>query len=291
METNNRLFRMQSNNDELNSFTNSNMPIRRVVISDDGEITFNPDEHKYIYFSRSPKHHYYYIYKKILKIINDELKRAHAENNFEYNIPANLKRYLPARFTSLKHYTTFNTNVIRNVQTFFRDYLPPKYVELVSLTYLNAFTEFINKCVVHNMKKIDNPGPEISDTAIYGGAYGINDAWLDLLKCSITHSENCTISIDQFFDFLIDNCYYSENTRHDIEKLSEDKQFFDMLNYFTYKKLLNPQFYDRNNINDAIRYIEKIEREQLFAHKRELTPYYFRQVKSNFKNEIHEMRD
>lgn len=291
MEKKDKLFRVQSFEDNVDTFTNRNMPIRRVIISDEGEIQFNPDEHKYIYFSKTPKHHYYYLYKKVLKIIDDELRAIHQASILDYNIPENMKKFLPSRWNSLKHYTNFNTNVIKNVQSFFRDFLPPKYIELVSLTYLHAFTNFINDCSMQNMKKVKSPGPEVSDTSIYSGAYGINDIWLDLLKCSITSSGNCTISIDQFFDFLIDNAYYSENVRSDIERLSKDNKYFDLLNYFTYKELSNPKFYDKNNINDIIKYIETIERAQLYSPTIELPPTYFKDVKTSFKEEVRSLKD
>ena len=151
---NNIVYRVQSPTLETNPFFNRHVPIKRVTVSGDGSIEFNPNEQKYIYFSQSEKHHCYYIYHKVVKIINDLLKDA--KNRPEYaklDLPENMAGLLPGRCNALQYYTNMNIKVMENVQKFFSDYLPPQHVELVSLKYLNSFATLLNDCTVHNTKK------------------------------------------------------------------------------------------------------------------------------------------
>ena len=50
------------------------------------------------------------------------------------------------------------------------------------MKYLNSFSSFLENSFVPNKKTHDKGVPEISDTRNFGGAYGISDVWLELLK-------------------------------------------------------------------------------------------------------------
>ena len=287
----NRLYRVQLADTSANPYYNRHAPVKRVSVLSSGEVEFNPDERKFIYFSKSVKHHSYYMYNKVVQIVNDELKFAKGRPEFaKLDLPDNMGKFLPSRYCALKYYN-INTEVIKKLKNFFRNYLPPKEVELVSLRYLNCFGQLLENCVVKNSRKQRSAGPEVSDQTMYGGAYGINDTWLDLLKSSTISTKTAKFGMDQFFDFLMDETYFGVAGRAKLESLTEERDMFRMLGVMTYNELRNPKFYDKNNSNTATKIIDKINDEHLYNPNIELGDDYFREVKANFKQEIREERE
>lgn len=289
---NNIVYRVQSTNLDTNPFFNRHIPIKRVSVSADGNIDFNPDEHKYIYFSKNEKHHCYYIYHKVVKIINDILRDAKSKPEYaKLDLPDNMAGLLPGRCNALQYYTNMNMKVMQNVQTFFSDYLPPQYVELVSLKYLHSFASLLDDCTVKNTRKCHSNGPEISDTGLYRGAYGINDTWLDLLKCSTTESRTAKLSLDRFFDFLIEESYYGRAGRARLAELGDNQGFFKILESMTFTKLANPLLTEKNNINDITHHIQRIESLHQYNPNIDLSSSYFRDTIADFKQEIRDYRE
>lgn len=279
------LYRVQANEQESDPFVNRNLPIKRVIISAAGKIEFNPDARQYIYFSRSQKHHIYYIFNKVLKIIVDELNHAKSRPIFKYlDIPEELASY--------NLYKCSDHKIIKRVQDFFRNYLPSTDVELVTLKYLNSFGKVLDKCIENNRSKhLESFSPEYSDRTIYGGAYGINDAWLSLLKSCTYSTEKTNLSIDKFFDFMIENSYKTVAARSRLKTvLNTNPQFFKILDYVTYSELKNPAFFDKNNVNNMVHAIEDIMDKKLYTADGSVLKVDFKQAKREIKQEIEELR-
>lgn len=273
------LYRLQSDTPGM-SFLKKNYPIKRVIVADDGKIEFNPNQNNYIYFSRSQNHHAYYIFNKVLKIINDELDLAKSNPQFA-------KFNLPDDFRVFTYYTNVNLEVIKNVQKFFTEYLPPKYVETVSLKYLNCFSKLLDECNIHNIKKVEEKIPEFSDTRCFGGAYGVNDEWLRLLKCCTTETSTGKISVNQVFDFLKDNSFQvNVGCQRLLNIVKTNPVLFDVLDYTTTKKLTNPEFVNKNNVNNAINSLSVIEEYKMYNADKELPIGFFKEQHKIFKNAI-----
>lgn len=288
MEENNikKLYRIQSFANNIDPYTNRNVPIKRVSISNDGKIVFNPNSDQFIYFSPTDRHHCYYIFNKVLKIITDELSKA--KNNPYYK-----KLNIPEDFRAFTYFTHTSIDVIKEVQKFFENYIPPKYVELVSLNYLSAFSDMFKDCSIKNVKKtFGSRCPEISDTAVFGGAYGVNDAWLDLLKASTLSTETARLSVTRFLDFIIENSYKTTVKRQQLKQvLARNENLFQILDFITYNKLNNPDFYAPNNTNNIRRHLQAIEDYKLFNDKRPRDKIYFAHQKQVFKEALHSARE
>jgi len=284
-----QIHRVQADDVGDNPFLNRSVPIKRVIVAPDGDLEFNPDSEKFIYFSKSYDHHNYYIFSKVLKIIREELAKANADPKF-----ASLN--LPDDFRAFSYYNNVNVDIIKRVKDFFRNYLPPKYVELVTLKYLHSFTDLITNCTELNVRKDKTKCgdcPEVSDKSLHGGAFGINNYWLELLKCCTISSKSCELSMDQFFDFLLDN---SSRVRVDKQRLndvlSSNHILMQLLNTLTYKELQNPRFFDKNNVNDVIKYLQLIEDYRLFnAKKFGTSSPITHDVKRTFKRDVREVQD
>lgn len=281
-----KLYRIQAYTDNLDPFTNRNVPVKRVIVSNDGKIVFNPNSHQFIYFSPTDRHHCYYIFNKVLKIITDELAKANRN-------PAFSKLNLPEDFRAFTYFSNTSVNIIKDVQNYFENYIPPKYVELVTLNYLNAFSAFFEDCSVRNVKKsFKDRCPEVSDTAVFGGAYGINDAWLDLLKASTLSTETTRLSVTEFLDFIMVNAYKTNVKRQQLKQvLNVNPHLFEILEYVTYNKLNNPSFYDPNNTNNIRNHLQAIEDYKIYNEKRPKDRVYFAEQKQIFKDALHSARE
>ena len=278
-----KMYRLQGNSKPLQSVMH-NAPVKRVIISSFGKIEFNPDERRFIYFSKTNTHHVYYIFNKVIKIIIDELNRNH--DTLIYN-----KLGLPSQIMPYHFYNQSYKSIIKNVKDFFKNYLPENCLELVTFNYLHTFSEFLLKASTSNKCKKNQGLPEISDTRMFGGAYGINDAWLELLKACIVSSEQTKLNLDNFFDFILDNSYRGANCRVTLKQvLLKNPEFFNLLNILTYAELKNPDFYNKNNINKMKQSISEIEEKHLYNSNITLSKQDFLQVKKQLKQEIIETR-
>lgn len=279
------IYRMQSEIQGIHPKLCKHYPVKRVNIGENGEIKFNPDSSKFIYFSKTEKHHAYYIFSKVLKIINSELRKAKDMPQIK---SLNLENFRSTEFLNKANY-----NIIKEVQKFFRDYIPPQYIELVSLKYLEAFSRNFEECAIKNHKKLSASNePEISDTRFFGGAYGINDAWLELLKSSIVSTSSMSFSMDQFFDFILDSSAVGDVERKSLKPIiNSNPQLLDILNISTRKQLENPKFKDKNNINDIKHYLQAIEDYKLYNQEKPLNRQFFAKARHDIQNNYREVRD
>ena len=133
--------------------------------------------------------------------------------------------------------------------------------------------------------------PEISDTRYYHGAYGINDAWLELLKCSTVSTKTTNLYLDKFFEYYIANSSYSSSAKASIHGiLKENPKFFELMENLTYAELNNPDFLAKNNANNMVKYINKISKNKLYNTEKEVLPSVFTQAKKDLKAQLEEIR-
>ena len=280
-----KLHRVQSNVKNVNNFTFFHAPVKRVIISNFGKIQFNPDESQYIYFSKTDNHHIYYIYSRVLKIILEELQRYKNSQVYKsINLPDNIQQYYL--------FSQCHTSILKNVHDFFKNYVPTESVELVTLNYLKGFSDFLNKCSINNKKKTGNTTPEVSDTRTFGGAYGINDAWLTLLKSCTVSTSQSKIELDDFFEFLIANSYRGTVCRSTLNRvLTTTPEFLNILKLLKYTELPNPEFYDKNNVNKMLHSMHEIEHKKLYNPNVCITKKDFKITSKELKDEITSFRE
>lgn len=274
------IYRIQHPNIDQNPLQNVQYPVKRVIVSDSGKIVLNPDSQQFIYFSRSKKHHAYYLFSKVFKIICNEIKKAQAD-------PYLSKLDLPEDFRVFKFHSQVNVQAIKQVKNLFENYLPPKKVELVTLQYLNAFSQLFEKCATKNSKKqFGKNYPEISDTNAFGGAYGINDLWLELLQECIVSSEVSSISIPRLLDELV-SCKYKITVGDQRLKsiLSGNAVLFEVMDHITRKKLINPEFKDKNTPNNIANLLNLIEENHMYPPTLQLDKTFFATERKKFKDE------
>lgn len=283
----NKVFRIQASEKETCPFLNRTTPVKRIIVADNGALKFNPDSNKFVYFSRNEKHHTYYIFNKVLKIIKEEVAKASKD-------PQYAKLKLSNDFRAFSYQTNVNIEVIKRVREFFANYIPPKYLELVTLKYLNSFSSLMDECTSRNVSKDkDSKCPEISDTGIFGGAYGINSTWLDLLNCCTISSSTAQLPITKVFDFLLDTSYKAHVSKQRLSFIFNTNPYLmDLLKEMTYKHLANPQFFNQNNTNDVVRHLETIKEQKLYnSAKAEQNRPFSPSTHKKFKTEIQAVQE
>ena len=284
MENLKETYRMQSTSTETSPFTNHNLPVRRVIVCPNtGKIVLNPDSEQFIYFSKSRNHHAYYMFRKIMKIISDEIEKAKSSPYFS-------KLDIPDNFSSYKYFTQINYSVLTTVKNLFENYLPPQKVELVTLQYLNAFSQLFELCATNNLKKhFGKNFPEISDTSIYGGAYGINDAWLELLKTCIVCSKTCTVPVTKILEDIVSFKARAHANPDSQQKFTCNQIMLKVLEEMTYTELQNPEFFDKNNSNRIINLLELIEQYHIYSPELDLGKKFFAEQRKIFKTEYQDI--
>ena len=281
-----KMYRVQSTVSVDDGLNTKNLPVKRVLISDDGEIAFNPNSDKYIYFSRSKNHHLYYLYSRFFKIVKEELVWAKRLDSYKH-------LGLPDDFRVFTFHTNVNVDMVKDVQSFFNNYLPKKSLEAIQLQYMDSFGKMFEECSVYNVKKKEKLScPEISDPHVVDGAYGINDAWLDLLNCCTVQTNSARVDFDQMFSYIIDTAYKGRVSRQLLKHVLEDNPYLlDISKEMAYTTLSNPTFFDKNNANRIVTNLEVIEQEELFnPNREEIYKGYFDDKKRELKSELREIK-
>ena len=114
----NEIYRVQGS-EKNNPFLNPVCPIKRVLVSDTGKIKLNPDSEHFIYFSKSKRHHSYYLYSKVLKIISKEIDLLRKS-------PIGAQLHIPEDFRAFRYYTHLNYEDIKRVKELLTNYAQPK---------------------------------------------------------------------------------------------------------------------------------------------------------------------
>ena len=279
--------RVQTPDVDFRPISSRSTPVKRIMVDAGGFLKFNPDENNYVYLSRTDRHHGYYIFNKVMDIIGENLQKAKADPQFS-------SLNLPETFKIHSLFYDVNLNTIKDVQHFFSHYLPPQYVELVSLKYMNCFGDLLEECKVKNQikRRSKNALPEVSDTSRYGGAYGLSDYWLELLKDCTVSSKTAKLSVDKFLDFIIDVAPDAKANKVSLRSIMNGgSEMFSLLEHITYTELKNPEFFEKNNSNRITTCLQAIEDYEKFnaSKKAELNHKYFTTARKNFKAEYSEL--
>jgi len=280
------MYRVQSVTTANNGLNVKNLPVKRVLLSDDGKIAFNPNSDKYIYFSRARDHHLYYLYSRFFKMVKEELLWAKRLNKCgKYNLPDD--------FRVFTFHTNVNVDMLKEVKAYFKNCLPKKELEIVDMEYLPSYKNMLEECSTYNVKKKYSMNcPEISDPHVVSGAYGINEAWLDLLNSCIVQTKSAVVDFDYMFDYLIDTAYKGRVCRQILKNVLEDNPYLlDVTKGLAYKTLANPNFFAKDNCNKIVSSLEVIEEGKLYNQDVIKTPeVYFEEKKRMLKAELREVK-
>lgn len=276
------IYRIQGS-EKNNPFLNTQCPIRRVVVSDTGKIKLNPDSQHFIYFSRTKNHHSYYLYNKVLKIICKEIDRLKKS-------PISSKLNIPDDFRAFRYYSHLNVEDIKRVTWLLTNYSTLQEIELVRLKQIPAFSELFEYCATKNhQKNFGKSFPEVSDVSTFGGAYGINDAWLELLKACTVSTETANIKVTDVLEELLQCKHIIKISDQRLKSiLTCNEALFHIIDHITYKELLNPDYIDKNTPNNITHLLEEIEEHKIYSPKLKLSKRFFAEKRKEFKDEYHE---
>lgn len=119
-------------------------------------------ETKYIYLSKSLRHHQYYMRKRIIQLINREILK---ESSFQLT---------PKTLQNLSYY--------REILQYIKNYQEPLNINSIELNFCPVFLNLIQGNGITNMMQKRNRKIEIVDYKKNGGGYGFCDDWLRLLN-------------------------------------------------------------------------------------------------------------
>lgn len=283
MDNLNEIYRVQGS-EKNNPFLNPACPIKRVLVSGDGKIKLNPDTQHFIYFSKTRNHHSYYMYSKVLKIISKEIDILRKSSNGS-------KLDIPNDFRAFRYYSHLNSDDIKKVKELLTNYTEPQEVELITMQYMPAFSELFEYCATKNhQKNFGKNYPEVSDVSTFGGAYGINDIWLELLKQCTVLTKTAQVPVTDILEELLK---YKNTVKVTDQRLKSvlncNQALFEILDHLQYKELSNPDFIDKNTINKITYLLELIEEYRLYSPKLPLTRKFFVSQRKKFKDEYHEI--
>lgn len=283
MEQTNEIYRVQNSKIEEPDYTQQ-APLKRVLVANDGQIALNPNQEQFIYFSRTRKHHAYYMLNKIFRIIVSEIEKAKRNPYFA-------KLDLPDDFRAFTYYAYLNINSVKQAKNLFENYLPTQKLELITLKTIHTFNELFEACSIDNhLKTFGKNYPEVSDLSTFGGAYGINDLWLQLMRQCTTSSSVCTITAVSILEKLLE-CKHL--IKVDSQRLKyvfgKNEALFSILDNLPYSTYSNPNFYDKNTINLITQILEKIEREHCYNPSLNLNHQFFLSQRREIKNNIHDV--
>ena len=141
------------------------------------------DNH-YVYFSNNVSHHHYFVIKRIRQLLNVVVL---SDTNYTIS-----KKTL----SDLKSYREI-CDIVANSLTL-------KNLNSISVTCDIEFFRLLSNNCVRNSDKNTRGLIERVDRRIYGGGYGVSDAWLDLLNDLVYFSSFARISTSDIL-FLLKN--------------------------------------------------------------------------------------
>lgn len=142
---------------------------------------FNNDSH-YVYVSNSKDHHYYFTVKRIKQLINTivlngtdyQITKKQITNNENYK---NIKKII------------FNSDKVRNLNS-------------ISLVCDQVYYALLKENCINSYQKTKDSGIERVDRKVFGGGYGVTDAWLDLFNDLTYFSSHLKISTIDVLNLL-----------------------------------------------------------------------------------------
>jgi hypothetical protein len=202
----------------------------------------NPDDLNYIYFSKSIKHHEYYVKKKIIKIINDDILENYS----------NLK---------LDHTAFLKPDSFKKIIKVIENHPLDNKTFSIEFSLSQTFNELLKNNHINNRnKKALDRRIEVVDTTKYKGGLGFCDEWLEVFNIFTYFYSYQRITKENILDFLyayrkiitegakIDPTGFLLNRKNCVIKVNE-KIYYDFMKY----ELMNAL----QNIVDNNLYFEK----------------------------------
>lgn len=143
---------------------------------------FETDNNNYVYFSRTKKHHYYFTVKRLRQLINiDVLKDTdYVISNKTLNDKESFK---------------YISNLIINS-------LNIKNLNSISLACDKSYYMLLKENSINSMSKVTPHLIERVDRRLYGGGYGVEGYWLDLLEDLTFFTAYTRISVNDILTLL-----------------------------------------------------------------------------------------
>ena len=116
----------------------------------------------YVYFSGSVNHHYYFMLKRLKQLLNMVVL-----DDTSYMVSGK----------SLQDINTY-----KKIRSIVADSCDLKNLNSISLVCDREFFRLISENSVRNSEKVKRGMVEKVDRRVYGGGYGVTDAWLDLFN-------------------------------------------------------------------------------------------------------------
>ncbi len=143
---------------------------------------FVTDQDRYIYFSRTERHHYYFTLKRIRQLLNAVVLK---------DTPYMLSRKQiedEESFHRIKE-LVINSEKMRGLSS----------IRLVCDSHFNTF---LQENSINNQHKSKDIGIERVDRKCFGGGYGVSGPWLDLLNDLTYFSSFSRITLQDVLDLL-----------------------------------------------------------------------------------------
>lgn len=275
-----QLYRVQNGKETYSDF----LPVKRVILSNLGKITFMPDKNRYIYFSRTTDHHFYYIMKSISRLINSELKKLKKNKmSLTLDVPDHLKCF--------DENFKYDINALNALKKYFGEYVQPQEVEFVAFNYLRSFCNLLNNCSILNIDKTkprDLHSPEVSDITVLGGAYGINGIWLELFNSCIVTTDVARFDLNKFFEIITSEPFVEAMIKSNADKKTWRNLFTTQLQKSVNHELIdNPDFALNGSTKTIVDKLETIKKRKLYNQDdKTINDDYLDAVIENFKEEL-----
>lgn len=144
---------------------------------------FEDKGNHYIYFSRTPSHHYYFTVKRIRQLINTTILK-----DTPYKVTRKQVKD-PTCFSEIRK-EVINSEKVRELNS-------------IALVCDNSYYELLKDNCINNQSKTYQSGVERVDRKAYGGGYGVTDAWLDLFNDLVYFSSYTRINTKDVLELLI----------------------------------------------------------------------------------------
>lgn len=242
-----------------------NAPVRRVLIDkESGNVTFNPDAKKFIYFSGSFRHQSIYAYKKMQAGINEAIAALLAGSGEQILTVRDLVKQINARQAD---------KVL--------DMLDDRY-ESVAISVLPRFVSFLSGCAELNSRKKNKKSPEIVDVrAGGGGGFGLADNWLGLFKAVMVKLDVIRVGFDDFFETY--SFRFAGGKKPSRAEFLAGRQ--------SECSITTNNVSDTNTINNIVKYIQGIYNNKEFdTNNRALTDDYFEDATRALKTQFRDIR-
>ena len=243
------------------------MPYKRISITKEKELIFNPNQDKYVFFSPSYIHHMYYLIKKMIDTMNSFLQKMNKDylliNGRDFNNYDKIKKVCESLGMLKKE--------IR--------------LESFSILYLAQVKNFINDCSIDSQFKFAGQHiPERTDKRVCGGGLGLSEDWLELLKYTTLFIKTKTFKLEDFLAFVLEK-KNKRLTRTEICEMFELKNLtLHKVKHITEKNAINKIYNSIGNI---------FQKKEYNLQNKNLTDSYFanqrRIIKRDRNNAILEL--